>query len=121
MNTMKKVIVLLLSLSLIRNLSAVEEQPQAQPWYQCLAKHDPRFFVLTLLGAAAGGLGLWIIKQSVDKILAEDIHTEEISLREKLLALGSQSLATLIGLACTIGGGMLIITDSYTMSGPKTT
>lgn len=77
------------------------------------ANHDPRFLVLTALGVAAGGLGLWIIKKSVDKILSDNVECEEIPMREKILALGSETLATLIGLLCTVGGGMLIITDNY--------
>jgi hypothetical protein len=77
------------------------------------ANRDPRFFVLTALGVAAGALGLWIIKKSVDKILSDHVECEEIPLRERILALGSETLATLIGLACTVGGGMLIITDKY--------
>ena len=113
MNNNLKTFSMLILLLVTKTQYATPEPDQPYSNAHILTTSDPRFIALSLLGVTAGAFGLWIIKQSVDKMLTDTLYNEEASMREKILTLGSRSLATLIGLACTIGGGMLIITDKY--------
>lgn len=108
-----KIAALLIALLFVTQHSFTQEESSSTTLSQYLANRDPRYVVLTGLGVAAGALGLWIIKQSVDKMLADNADDSDIAMGDKILRLSSKSLATLIGLFCTIGGGAPIITGDY--------